>query len=85
AKAELLGTIIEESERLNRFIVNLLDMTRLEAGAVAPNLAPQDVAETVDTARRRVEKVLCGHRIAVDLAPNLPTLRLDPVLFEQVL
>ena len=46
AKAELLGTIIEESERLNRFIANLLDMTRLEAGAVAPNLAPQDVAET---------------------------------------
>ena len=85
AKADLLSTIIEESERLNRFIVNLLDMTRLEAGAVAPNLAPQDVAETVDTALRRVEKVLCGHRIAVDLAPNLPTLRLDPVLFEQVL
>jgi len=85
AKADLLSTIIEESERLNRFIVNLLDMTRLEAGAVAPNLAPQDVAETVDTALRRVEKVLGGHRIAVDLAPSLPTLRLDPVLFEQVL
>ncbi|MEE7464824.1 two-component sensor histidine kinase [Methylobacterium fujisawaense] len=85
AKADLLSTIIEESERLNRFIVNLLDMTRLEAGAVAPNLAPQDVAETVDTALRRVEKVLGGHRIAVDLAPNLPILPLDPVLFEQVL
>jgi two-component system sensor histidine kinase KdpD len=85
AKAELLGTIIEESERLNRFIVNLLDMTRLEAGAVAPNLAPQDVAETVDTALRRVEKVLGSHRIVVDLAPDLPTLRLDAVLFEQVL
>ncbi len=85
AKADLLSTIIEESERLNRFIANLLDMTRLEAGAVAPNLAPQDVAETVDTALRRLEKMLRGHRIAVDLAPNLPTLRLDPVLFEQVL
>ncbi|MDP4006669.1 sensor histidine kinase KdpD [Methylobacterium sp. NEAU K] len=85
AKAELLATIIEESERLNRFIVNLLDMTRLEAGAVAPNLAPQDIAESVDTALRRVEKVLAGHRIAVDVAPDLPTLQLDPVLFEQVL
>ncbi|WP_342165591.1 sensor histidine kinase KdpD [Methylobacterium sp. SD21] len=85
AKADLLSTVIEESERLNRFIANLLDMTRLEAGAVAPNLAPQDVAETVDTALRRLEKMLRGHRIAVDLAPNLPTLRLDPVLFEQVL
>lgn len=85
AKADLLSTIIEESERLNRFIVNLLDMTRLEAGAVLPNLAPQDVAETVDTALRRVEKVLAGHRLAVEIAPDLPTLRLDPVLFEQVL
>ncbi|AWN37925.1 sensor histidine kinase [Methylobacterium radiodurans] len=85
AKAELLATIIEESERLNRFIVNLLDMTRLEAGAVAPNLALQDVAETVDTALRRTQAVLAGHRVAVDVAPDLPTLRLDPVLFEQVL
>ncbi|MBB2963479.1 sensor histidine kinase KdpD [Methylobacterium sp. R2-1] len=85
AKADLLATIIEESERLNRFIANLLDMTRLEAGAVAPNLAPQDVSETVDTALRRVDKVLAGHRVAVDVASDLPTLRLDPVLFEQVL
>ncbi|KAB1069342.1 sensor histidine kinase [Methylobacterium planeticum] len=85
AKTELLATIIEESERLNRFIVNLLDMTRLEAGAVAPNLAPQDVAETVDTALRRTQKILAGHRVAVEMAPDLPILQLDPVLFEQVL
>ncbi|AMB46687.1 sensor histidine kinase KdpD [Methylobacterium sp. AMS5] len=85
AKAELLTTIIEESERLNRFIVNLLDMTRLEAGAVTPNLALQDVAETIDTALRRTQKILAGHRLAVAIAPDLPTLRLDPVLFEQVL
>ncbi len=85
SKAELLATIIEESERLNRFIVNLLDMTRLEAGAVAPNLAPQDVAETVDTALRRTQKILAEHRIAVAIDPDLPTLYLDPVLFEQVL
>ncbi|MDR7035877.1 two-component system sensor histidine kinase KdpD [Methylobacterium sp. BE186] len=85
AQAELLATIIAESERLNRFIANLLDMTRLEAGAVAPNLALQDVAETVDTALRRVERVLAGHRLAVEVAPGLPTLRLDPVLVEQVL
>ncbi|MCJ2025785.1 sensor histidine kinase [Methylobacterium sp. J-067] len=85
AKADLLGTIIEESERLNRFIANLLDMTRLEAGAVAPNLALQDVGEIIDTALRRVDKVLRGHRVVVDVEPDLPALRLDPVLFEQVL
>ncbi|MFE1599274.1 ATP-binding protein [Methylobacterium sp. ID0610] len=85
AKGELLATIIEESERLNRFIANLLDMTRLEAGAVVPNLAPQDVGETVGTALRRTETVLSGHRTVLDLPDDLPLLRLDPVLFEQVL
>ncbi|XYD07999.1 sensor histidine kinase KdpD [Methylobacterium sp. NMS12] len=85
AKAELLATIIEESERLNRFIANLLDMTRLEAGAVAPNLSAQDVAETVDTALRRTQKTLADHRVAVDVEADLPPLALDPVLFEQVL
>ncbi|WP_284247051.1 GAF domain-containing sensor histidine kinase, partial [Methylobacterium haplocladii] len=85
SKADLLATIVTESERLNRFIANLLDMTRLEAGAVAPNLSRQDVAETIATALRRTDKILCGHRIAVDLAPELPPVALDPVLFEQVL
>ncbi len=85
AKGDLLATIIAESERLNRFIVNLLDMTRLEAGAVAANLTLQDVGETVDTALRRLGPILGGHRVALDVPAALPALRLDPVLFEQVL
>jgi two-component system sensor histidine kinase KdpD len=84
-KAELLGTIIDESERLNRFIANLLDMTRLEAGAVAPNTAPQDLGEIVGSALRRARKILDGHPVALELAADLPMLVLDPVLFEQVL
>ncbi|MGK3946976.1 hypothetical protein ABK046_52490, partial [Streptomyces caeruleatus] len=75
----------EESERLNRFIANLLDMTKLEAGAVAPSLAPQDVTEIVDTALRRLDKVLAGHAVIVDAGPDLPPVALDAVLFEQAL
>ncbi|GLS46503.1 sensor histidine kinase [Methylobacterium brachythecii] len=85
SKADLLATIVAESERLNRFIANLLDMTRLEAGAVAPNLAQHDVAEIVATALRRMEKILADHRVVVEMAPGLPPVSLDPVLFEQVL
>ncbi|MCJ2033377.1 sensor histidine kinase [Methylobacterium sp. J-068] len=85
AKADLLATVIAESERLNRFIVNLLDMTRLEAGAVAASLTPQDVGEGVDTALRRLGPILDAHRVVLALPPALPALRLDPVLFEQVL
>ena len=52
-KTDLLATIIDEAERLNRFIANLLDMTRLEAGAIAPNLSLHDVGEIVGSALRR--------------------------------
>ena len=84
-KLDLLSTVIDEAERLNRFIANLLDMTRLEAGAVAPNLGESDVGETVGTALRRAGKILTDHRIEVETAPDLPPLDLDPVLFEQAL
>ncbi len=85
AKADLLATVIDEAERLNRFIANLLDMTRLEAGAVKPNLREQDVGEIVGTALRRAAKILATHRVEVDVAPDLPPLDLDAVLFEQTL
>jgi two-component system sensor histidine kinase KdpD len=85
AKQELLGSILEESERLNRFIANLLDMTRLESGAIAPRLELVDLADLVGSALRRAAKVLAQHEIDLSLSPNLPMLKLDPVLFEQAL
>jgi two-component system sensor histidine kinase KdpD len=85
AEKELIATILEESERLNRFIGNLLDMTRLESGAIVPRGDLVDLADIVGSALERAGKVLAGHKVAVDLAADLPMLRLDPVLFEQVL
>jgi two-component system sensor histidine kinase KdpD len=84
-KADLLATVIDESERLNRFIANLLDMTRLESGAVVPNTALHDLGEIVGSALRRASKILTGHRIELELAAGLPMLELDAVLFEQAL
>jgi two-component system sensor histidine kinase KdpD len=84
-RADLLQTIIDESERLNRFIANLLDMTRLESGAVAPNRSPQDLNEIVGSTLRRAEKILARHPVALELDKNLPLLDLDPVLTEQAL
>ncbi|MEP9374853.1 sensor histidine kinase KdpD [Mesorhizobium sp. KR1-2] len=84
-KEDLLGTVLDEAERLNRFIANLLDMTRLESGAIAPNFGLHDVNEIVGSALLRARKILAGHRVEVDLPANLPMLRVDPVLFEQVL
>ncbi len=84
-KAELLATIIDESERLNRFIANLLDMTKLESGAVAPKLAPHDLSEIIGSTLQRTIKILRHHSVQLDLATDMPMVSLDAVLFEQVL
>jgi two-component system sensor histidine kinase KdpD len=84
-KGELLATVIEESERLNRFIANLLDMTRLESGAVAPKLAPHDLSEIIGSTLQRTTKILRHHAVQLDLATDVPMVSLDAVLFEQVL
>jgi two-component system sensor histidine kinase KdpD len=84
-KADLLATVIDESERLNRFIANLLDMTKLEAGAIVPNSALHDLGEIIGSALRRAGKILGDHEVELDLATDPPMLQLDAVLFEQVL
>ncbi len=82
---ELARTIQEEAERLNRFIANLLDMTRLELGAIAPSREFVDLAEVVGGAAERAMAILAGHNVRIDLPGDLPMLRIDPILFEQVL
>jgi two-component system sensor histidine kinase KdpD len=84
-KRDLLATVIDESERLNRFIANLLDMTKLESGAIVPNTALHDVGEIVGSALHRASKILARHKVSLELAADLPMLELDAVLFEQVL
>ena len=82
---ELLATLQDEAERLNRFVGNLLDMTRLESGAIDLKLDLVDIAEIVGAALQRAGNVLAHHRIEVEIAPDLPMVRLDSILFEQVL
>jgi two-component system sensor histidine kinase KdpD len=84
-RVSLMQTIREEAERLNRFIGNLLDMTRLEAGSLIPKIELVDLAEIVGATLQRAKPILQHHKIATQLAPGLPMLQLDMVLMEQVL
>jgi len=84
-RAELVTTVLDESERLNRFIANLLDMTKLESGAMEPNYALHYAGDIVGSALRRAAKITAQHKTEVDMPADLPMLKLDPVLFEQVL
>ncbi|HEV2594965.1 MAG TPA: sensor histidine kinase KdpD [Sphingomicrobium sp.] len=81
----LLADIERESERLNRFVSNLLDMVRVEAGGLQLNLQPVDLAEAVAGAADQLKRELKGHPIRLDVPPDLPLVRLDPQLFHQCL
>ena len=83
-KTDLLATIIDESERLNRFIANLLDMTKLESGAIVPNSSPHDLGEIVGSALQRASKILVHHKVELELATDLPMLELDAVANSRV-
>jgi two-component system sensor histidine kinase KdpD len=83
-RRDLAENIREEGERLDRYVQNLLDMTRLGHGALKPRLAPQDVAEIVGGARARMHGVLRAHAVRMDLPSDLPLVLADGVLLEQV-
>ena len=82
---ELLGTALSEAERLDRFVGNLLDMTRLDAGAIAPKREAVDAGDLVSTALRRAMPILKDKVVVPVVPPGLPPLSLDFVLAEQVL
>ncbi len=76
---------MDESERLNRFIANLLDMTKLESGAIISDTSLHSVGEVVGSALRRAEKILAQHKVELEIPRDLPLVKIDEVLFEQVL
>src|SRR5215813_6908716 len=82
---ELCQTIAEEAHRLNRLVNNLLDMTRLEAGAVQVHKEWQPLEEVVGAALTRLEAQLHDRPLTTHLPPDLPLVPLDTVLIEQVL
>ena len=84
-RTELLSSIEEETARLSRFVANLLDMSRIEAGGLKVNRDLVDVADVVQGAVERSRKAFPKQPVKVNLAPDLPFVRGDDRLLEQVL
>jgi len=85
ARNELLDTAASEAERLNRFVGNLLDMTRIEAGAIRLNHELCDVQDLVGCAMAAIKQRVGGRTILIRLPDDLPLVPLDLVLMTQVL
>jgi two-component system sensor histidine kinase KdpD len=81
----LVETIQAEAERLNRFVANLLDMARVEAGALALKSDAIDLTDAVASAVHDTRRVLEGHEVVLDVAPDLPLVRADPQLLHHCL
>lgn len=84
AREDLLETICEEAERLDRLVGNLLDMTRVDAGGMKLAREWIPLEELVGTALGRLEEKLGERSIRVELQAGLPLVSVDPVLFGQV-
>jgi len=82
---ELASTVLEEAERLNRLVRNLLDMTRLEAGTLQPKREWCSLEEVVGSALARVRGQADGRALEAEVAPELPLVPLDAVLVEQAI
>jgi two-component system sensor histidine kinase KdpD len=84
-RADLLISIREEAERLNRYVGDLLDMTRLEGGALKTKAEWTDVRDVLAAAARRVERRLGSRALVRDFPPELSAAELDPGLLEQAI
>ena len=84
-RRELLRTILEEADRLNRLVGNLLDLARVRAGALTPSLERTGIEDVVEAVLGRLRPVLAPFALRTQIRPNLPDVLVDPVQMDQVL
>jgi two-component system sensor histidine kinase KdpD len=81
----LIETAREEAERLNRLVENLLNMTRLEAGAIHLRKEPYDIQDVIGSSLEQIGERLDNRKVKINIQPDLPHIPLDFTLFGQVL
>jgi two-component system, OmpR family, sensor histidine kinase KdpD len=85
AKIELVQTAREESGHLSAYINNLLEITRIEFGAIGPNLIALELADVVGSAAYKARAVLSAHRLKIDVSEELPLVTADAALLQQTI
>lgn len=83
--ADLVQTIREEAERLDRDIQNLLDASRVTAEGIRPHKEPADPTDVINSALERCRRRLGRHPVKTSIAPDLPFIEVDSALIEQAL
>lgn len=84
ARTELLTTVEEEIDHLNILVGNLLDMSRIEAGALKPQKKPNVLREIISTVHGRMRQRLQAYKIEIKVPEYLSLVNVDFVQIEQV-
>lgn len=85
AKIELVQTAREESRHLSAYINNLLEITRIEFGAIGPKLIALELADVVGSAAYKARAALSAHRLKIDVSEELPLVTADATLLQQTI
>ena len=83
-RAELLQMILDETDRLNRLVGNILDLARMRAGALVPAPVPVDVEDVVGSVLARMRAALGGRPVRTLFRADLPAVAVDPTQIDQV-
>jgi two-component system, OmpR family, sensor histidine kinase KdpD len=84
ARNDLLAAIEEETDHLNQLVGNLLDMSKIETGALNPKRRWNSISEILGSVLKRMNKDLQEHHLLVDIPSNIPPVPVDYVQIEQV-
>jgi two-component system, OmpR family, sensor histidine kinase KdpD len=84
ARMELLTAVEEESDHLNQLVGNLLDMSRIEMGALQPNQKNNSIKEILKGVLKRMRQQLSTHTVTIDIPEDIPQVYVDYSQMDQV-
>jgi K+-sensing histidine kinase KdpD len=82
---ELLDLMADEAERLDRIVANVLSLSRIEAGALLPQLSAVDLGDLIESSTARLSRLFDDRSLRVEVPPDLPLVAADYVQIDQVL
>jgi two-component system, OmpR family, sensor histidine kinase KdpD len=82
---EMLRTVLEETDHLNRIVTNLLDLARMRSGSLVPSKQAIPIEELIEAVLRRLRRALENVPVRTTIRPDLPPIDADPIEIQQVL
>lgn len=84
-RSKLLGIVVDEAERLDRIVGNMLSLSRIEAGALSPDLHPESLGALLSECARRLQPLSGDLPVRIEVPADLDDVEVDRTQFDQVI